>query len=372
MHSDLDDNDRSLHHRPRQWVPFEAGNSPGANLSMVILVKLWYKWVKDYLGRKTGRIIILDSFTKNIKEFQEDKNPTGISWTNGAMFDSAKALLIDGMKILQPDCPILLSNFVKKALNDEINLERNDLIKYVKMQRGGDKLPVYITKKQKGSRTQARAPRERKRGSGEKEENTDNSPAPEQKRPKHKFNSDAASGSGITTEGVDLDVASEKRITQLMMLARKHVPNVGEFKTNAINLMLDVNSTEKDAIETFLYFKKRGLIKKIDFVSRPPKTKQPIENITEEPPPTIEHDIFEAMDFEPGSVIDKLFKKAITAKPEKNGELIVDAKLQIKGKDLFDVLVYNRNPLDLTEDDITDLIPGSVSSNFNYWSILSW
>ena len=105
---------------------------------MVLLLQFWYKWVKDYLGKATGRIVILDCFTKNRRNFQGDKKPTGISWTTGALFDSAKLLLADGMKILQPDCPILLNNFVKKALNDEINLERNDLNYYVKSQDGGN------------------------------------------------------------------------------------------------------------------------------------------------------------------------------------------------------------------------------------------
>ena len=123
---------------------------------MVLLLQLWYKWVKDYLGKATGRIVILDCFTKNRRNFQGDEKPTGISWTNSALFDSAKLLLADGMKILQPDCLILLSNFVKKALNDEINLERNDLISYVKSQDGGNEIRLYITKKRRGSGTQSR------------------------------------------------------------------------------------------------------------------------------------------------------------------------------------------------------------------------
>ena len=150
-HSDLDDDDKSLHYRPRQWASFGGGSS-GVNLSMVILLQLWHKWVKDFLGKTTRRIVILDCFMKNRRDFRGDEKPTGISWTNGAMFDSAKSLLGDGMKILQPDCPILLSNFVRKALNDKINLECNDLIAYVTNQDNGDKIRLYITKKQRGSK----------------------------------------------------------------------------------------------------------------------------------------------------------------------------------------------------------------------------
>ena len=153
-----------------------------------------------------------------------------------------------------------------------------------------------------------------------------------------------------------------------MMLAQKKVPNVGEFKARVNKVMLDETSSDNDATETFLYFKKKGLIKKIDFVS--PPTKQPMENDTEEPPPTIEDNIFEAMEFEPGSVIDKVFKEAIAAKPEKNGQLIVDAKLQIKGKELFDILMHDNDPLDLTENDVASLIPGSVSYNLGDWNNL--
>ena len=274
------------------------------------------------------------------------------------MSDSTKSLLHDGMKILHPDCPILLSNFVKKALNDKINLERNALIDYVQSQEGGDQILCYITLKRKGD--DARDPRERKRAENEADGKTDGAPTPQQRQTRRKPSSSATSHQAINTEELDPDVASEENISELVRFAKMKVPNVLEFKAKAAKAMLDDASSDNDVIETFLYFQKKGLIKKIEFVP-PPKAKQPIENITEEPPPSIEDNIFEAMEFKPGSKIDKLFKEAIAVKPERNGVSIVQSKLQMKARDKFDALVHNKNPMDLTTDDIKNLIPGCVS-----------
>ena len=358
-----DDNDEP-HNRPREWAPFGGASSSGGNLSMVLFIQLWCKWVKDLLGKKTGRIIILDCFMKNRKDLLEERK-IGISWINGALFDSAKSLLFDDMKILHPDCPVLLSNFVKKALNDEINLERNDLIAYVNSQ--DEDIRRYIAKKRRGSGQQARELR--KRTAKKTNEKTDDEPTPPQKRTRRKNSSGAVGHKVPNTEDVDPNVTEEESISEQIRFATMKVPNVAEFKAKATKVMLDTTSSDKDVTETFLYFKKKGLIKKIEFVS-PPKAKQPNTNVTEETPPTIEDKIFEAMEFDPGSTIDKLFKETIALKPDRLGEHIVKAKLQAKARELFDVLVHTKNPMDLTTDDIKNLIKGSVSYSFGVWNSL--
>ena len=236
---------------------------------MSMLVALWPLWVHNQ-AKKSGHIEILHKLTADRTMLKQPKNKgTGILWSKGSLSKHGVDLLGGNIKLLADDSPFLLSNFVKAALADEIDIDLDELKEHVRNQpptlEDGWETREYIRRSLNDKR------KRRASSSNNGEEADDNSgddtePKPRKKRGSTRKKQKSSHGDN-DNDGVE-ETPEEVRQKQFEIDSRSQIPEASKFSRELTNYLMSDKTPPEDAAQVFETLKKMKVIKSIKLVTQ--------------------------------------------------------------------------------------------------------
>ena len=325
---------------------------------MSMLVTLWPLWVQRQV-KKSGHIEILHKLTGDRTKLKTvKKQGTGIEWSKGSLSKDGANLLDNNIKLLPDDSPYLLSNFVKAALADEIDIDLEELKLHVRSQppniKDGWETREYVrrslndTRKRKASILATGEEAE-----GDVDDAAD--PTPRKKRGSTRKSSKRKSSQGDDDDDNNELSPQEIRQKQLDIDYRSAIPDASKFSNKLKDYLMSDDTPPADAAEVFQTLKKMKVIKSIKLGD---PTTEPGKEATD-----IKNWLYAQQNYEPSSCIDRLARKVATSNKRKRGEQILEAKAFMRGKEELNALLQkkNINISKISHEQINALVEGSVS-----------
>ena len=313
-------------------------------------------------GIKHAYIEILHKFTVDKQGLQASRSC--IKWTDGSLTDRGMACLGDTINIIPADSPLLFSNWVRQALNDEHDLDIGPFKKHIRIQgdgTGGDLLTYLIKdrsnkiKKRKSiteddGGTKIKTKKKRRSSSKRATRRTEEEDEDD--------DGDEVEDGAMEDEEEGPDEVLMKKSQQFEDDANSKIPNGKDFAKHLSRVLLAQDTPEEEALKLFKQLRDMDLISRID-VSFPKNAKEHGSDGTSRKP-TIENWLYQERHYEPSSPIDLLVREH--ALKGKRGEQILEAKNFKIAEEMFNGLCTGRKASDIHHDEIEGLLPGCVSS----------
>jgi len=98
---------------------------------MFFFISIWVEWFKRMYPYFSGKLVILDKLHGRKTMIAQENYTSYVDWRNEILQQDAKNTFGDSPYLLDPNSPLLLSNFIEKIVKDQLNVEGIPFDKYI-------------------------------------------------------------------------------------------------------------------------------------------------------------------------------------------------------------------------------------------------